>query len=104
MKVKNKLKNKLKSYDKEFKLSTVNLYLNSGRSVRQLSNELGIAQSTLSEWVKEYRLSGKEGFPGKGHVRPCDEELIKLRKELAIVKEERDILKKAVGIFSLSRK
>ena len=104
MKVKNKVKNKLKSYDKEFKLRAVKLYLRSGRRVRQLSSELGVAQSTLSEWVKEYKFSGKEGFPGKGHVRPCDEELVKLRKELAIVREERDILKKAVGIFSLQRK
>jgi transposase len=100
-----KSKNKLKSYDKEFKLSAVKLYLSSGRSARQLGIELGIAQSTLSEWVKEYKESGKEAFPGKGHVRPCDEELVKLRKELAIVREERDILKKAVGIFSsLARK
>jgi transposase len=99
-----KAKNKLKTYDKEFKLRAVKLYLSSGRSVSQLSRELGISQSTLSEWIKEYKLSGTEGFPGKGHVRSCDEELVKLRKELAIVREERDILKKAVGIFSLQRK
>jgi transposase len=97
-------RNKLKSYDKEFKLNAVKLHLSSGRSARQLSSELGVAQSTLCEWIKEYKLSGKEGFPGKGYVRPCDEELVKLRKELAIVREERDILKKAVGIFSLPRK
>lgn len=97
-------KNKLKSYDKEFKLSAVKLYLSGGRSVKQLSHELGVAQSTLCDWIKEYKLSGTEGFPGKGHVRSSDEELIKLRKELAIVREERDILKKVVGIFSLQKK
>lgn len=97
-------KNKLKSYDKEFKLNAVKLYSSSERSVKQLSHELGVASSTLSDWIKEYKLSGKEGFLGKGHVRACDEELVKLRKELAIVREERDILKKAVGIFSLQRK
>lgn len=99
-----KVKSKVKNYDKEFKLSAVKLYLNGERSTRQLSHELGIAQSTLSEWIKAYQESGKEAFPGKGHIKACDEELVKLRKELAIVKEERDILKKAVGILSLQRK
>lgn len=99
-----KEKNKLKSYDKEFKLRAVKLHLSSGRSARQLSSELGVAQSTLSDWLKEYKSSGKEGFPGKGHIKVCDEELFKLRKELAIVTEERDILKKAVGIFSLAKR
>jgi len=95
---------KIRSYDKEFKLSAVKLYLSGERSARQLSHELGVAQSTLSEWIKAYQASGKEGFLGKGHVKGSDEELIKLHKELAIVREERDILKKAVGIFSLQRK
>ncbi len=98
------LESKLKSYDKEFKLSAVKLYLDSGRSVRQLSSELGIAASTLSDWIKAYNASGKEGFAGKGHIKASDEEWVKLRKELAIVTEERDILKKALGIFSLPRK
>jgi transposase len=95
---------KKKSYDKEFKIRAVKLYLSSGRSARQLSRELGIAQSTLLDWLKAYETSGEEGFPGKGHIKASDEEIVKLRKELAIVREERDILKKAVGIFSLPRK
>jgi len=99
-----RVKNKVKSYDKEFKLSAVKLYLSGERSIGRLSHELGIAQSTLSEWIKAYQASGKAAFPGKGHVKESDEELIKLRKELAIVREERDILKKVVGIFSLPKK
>jgi len=47
---------------------------------------------------------GANAFPGKGHVKPSDAEVVNLRKELAIVREERDILKKALGIFSSQRK
>jgi transposase-like protein len=95
---------KKRAYDKEFKLNAVQLYLKSNRSYRELGKELGIPVETLSGWIKSYKADGKEAFPGKGHVKASDEELVKLRKELAIAREERDILKKAVGIFSLPRK
>ena len=93
-----------RAYDKEFKLNAVQLYLKDNRSYRELGKELGIPSDTLSGWVKSYKKEGKEAFPGKGHVKASDEELVKLRKELAIAREERDILKKALGIFSLQRK
>jgi transposase len=54
----------------------------------------------LATWVKGYKAEGKDAFPGKGNIKPSDAELVGLRKELAIVREERDILKKALGIFS----
>jgi transposase len=54
--------------------------------------------------VKGHKESGKAAFPVKGHLKASDEELLNLRKELAIAREERDILKKALGIFSLQRK
>lgn len=95
---------KLRTYDKEFKVNAAKLYLNSDRSYRILSQELGLPQSTLVAWVKSYQADGAESFPGKGHLKPADEEAVKLRKELARVSEERDILKKALGIFSSHRK
>jgi transposase-like protein len=94
----------LRSYDKEFKTNAAKLYLNSGRSYRDVSEELGIPGSTLAQWVISYQKSGVEAFPGKGYLKPEDAELARLRKELAIAKEERDILKKALGIFSLPKK
>ena len=91
-------------YDKEFKLNAVTLYRESGKSYPIISDELGIPTSTLVGWVKEHASSGRESFPGKGHIKQSDMELIQLRKELAIAREERDILKKALGIFSSLKK
>lgn len=93
-----------RKYDKEFKLNAVKLFLASSKSYPKLSQELGIPTGTLATWVKSYRADGQEAFPGKGCLKPADAEMANLRKELARAKEERDILKKALGIFSLQQK
>lgn len=97
-------KRNARSYDKEFKLNAIKLYLESGRGYRQIGDELGVPQATLAGWVGDYKKDGQNSFPGKGHQKAEDAELAKLRKELAIAREERDILKKALGIFSSIRK
>jgi transposase-like protein len=97
-------KRSIRSYDKEFKLNAVKLYLETGRSYKQIGDELGVPEGTLASWVGEYKKDGIDSFPGKGQVRPADEEITQLRKELGIAREERDILKKALGIFSSTRK
>lgn len=91
---------KNRSYDKEFKLNAVHLYKHSGKTGRQLADDLGIPKGTLYQWIKEYEKEGDQGFRGKGIIRSSNEELYKLRKELEDTKLERDILKKAVAIFS----
>jgi transposase len=95
---------KIRSYDKEFKLNAVKVYLKSGATYKKVSSDLGIPSATLAGWVEEHEKSGADAFPGKGHLKPSDAEVAALRKELAIVREERDILKKALGIFSSIRK
>lgn len=90
----------MKIYDKDFKINAVNLYKSSDRSLKTIAEELGLATSTLSQWVQEYKKEGGQSFPGKGRVKSAEEELRALRKELAHVRQERDILKKAVAIFS----
>lgn len=97
-------KRTLRTYDKEFKLNAISLYLSSGRSYKEISDELGIPSATLATWVDSHKREGVEAFPGKGHLKPSDAEMAQLRKELAIAREERDILKKALGIFSSTRK
>ena len=59
--------------------------------------------ATLAAWTKEFKEQGEKSFPGSGSLKPCNEELFRLRKELADVKQERDILKKAVAIFSKTK-
>lgn len=94
---------RLRVYDKEFKLNAIKLHLESGRSPAQISKELDIPYGTYFDWIKEYKQEG-EAFPGKGYDKSSNVEVMKLRKELAIAREERDILKKALGIFSSMRK
>lgn len=91
---------RVRTYDKEFKLNAVQLYLTSGKTYPEVSGELGIPTGTLVTWVRTHQAEGGNAFPGKGNIKPADLELVKLRKELNIVSEERDILKKALGIFS----
>lgn len=97
-------KRKIRAYDKEFKKSAVKLYKESGRSLSQVSEELGIPSPTLAGWIQPYSIDKEEAFPGKGNLKSSDAEVVQLRKALAIACEERDILKKALGIFSSMRK
>lgn len=76
------------------------LYKSSGRSLKTIAEELGLAMSTLSHWVQDYKKEGDHSFPGKVQIRSSEEELRALRKELMHVRQERDILKKALAIFS----
>lgn len=94
----------VRAYDREFKLNAVQLYHSSGRGYKKTSSELGIPISTLVHWVQDHKKNGQESFPGKGYLKPSEAEYAQLRKELAVTREERDILKKALGIFSAARK
>lgn len=90
-------------YDREFKKEAVRLVEENGRSISEVSEELGITGGLLHKWKKQLSDDPKSSFPGKGHLKAEEEELRKLRKELADIREERDILKKAVSIFSKTR-
>lgn len=88
-------------YDKEFKVNAVKVYLGNDKSMEALAKDLGVSRASLGNWVKEYKTVGEKSFPGSGHV--IDEELRALKRELHLVRQERDILKKAVAIFSEPR-
>ncbi len=87
-------------FDKDFKVNTVRLILNKTKKISELSRELGITATTLHMWKNQYLKDNETSFPGKGHQTPVEEELRKLRHENRVLQEERDILKKALGIFS----
>jgi len=91
---------KRRSYDSEFKREAVKLVLEGGRVASEVAKGLGISDNVIYRWIKQYREDPENAFPGKGKLKPEDEELRRLRRELADVKEERDILKKVVNIFS----
>jgi transposase len=75
----------------------------SGKSQSQLERELGLGASNISRWKRELAEEGEQAFPGKGQLAPDEERLRKLERENAILRQERDILKKVVEIFSRSR-
>lgn len=89
-----------RSFDKDFKVSAVKLVLESGRSVESIASDLGLSKNTLFNWKKKYLVDAKNAFPGKGHLKPEQEELRKKDREIATLKMERDILKKALGYFA----
>jgi len=75
----------------------------SNQNVEEVAKDLGIAVSNLHRWRREYRNASTQAFPGKGHQAEEDEEVRRLRQEVATLKQERDILKKALGIFSTTK-
>jgi transposase len=89
-----------KTYTPEFKREAVHLAQTSGKPIAQVARELGISDTSIHQWRKELAEHGQEAFPGSGHQTAQEEELRQLKRELEIVKQERDILKKAIGIFS----
>jgi transposase len=89
-----------RTYDKEFKLEAVRLVLEEGHSARSVEQRLGTGKSVVYGWVHEFTNDPERGFPGKGNLKAPDKELYELKRELERVKRERDILKKAVAIFS----
>lgn len=91
---------KRRSFDKEFKISAVKLVLESEKSVESIASDLGVSSNTLFNWKRKYLEDAKNAFPGKGKMKPEDEELRRVKKELLRVTMERDILKKALGYFA----
>lgn len=91
---------KRRRYDREFKVEAVRLSLEPGRSVAGVARDLGISENVLQVWRAKLKREGSSAFPGKGHQSGEQEELRRLRRQLAEVTEERDILKKALSVFS----
>ena len=86
-----------RQYDKQFKIEAVRLITQGGKRATEVARDLGIHVNLLYYWKKQL---SEHSFPGHGKLKPADEELRRLRRKLADVEEERDILKKALAIFS----
>jgi transposase len=91
---------KRRRYTREFKIETVRLITDSDQTVSEVARDLEIHPNTLYKWVHQYGENPKEAFPGKGKQDPEADELTRLRHENQRLKMERDILKKAMAIFS----
>ncbi len=89
-----------KSFDRDFKLEVVRLVTEEGRNVSNVSRSIGVHANTIHNWKKQFVDDPDGAFPGKGRLKPEEEELRRLRRENAGLKEDRAILKKALAIFS----
>lgn len=87
-----------KQYSNEFKREAVRLVIEKGLSIAQAARDLGLNENMLGRWKKEFEAQGVKAFPGQGH--PHDEELARLRRENDVLRQEREVLKKAISIFS----
>ena len=87
-----------RTYDRQFKIDAVRLLKESGKTATEIADNLGIKRDLLSRWRNEFADESKKAFTGKGN--PRDEEVARLKKEVADLRMERDILKKAMAIFS----
>ncbi len=91
-----------RTYTKEFKLEALELLEISGKSAAHIERDLGISKGLLLKWRERYQVKKENGA---ARLEPSDLEAVqaevrRLRRELTIAEQERDILKKAVSIFS----
>lgn len=93
-----------KTYPREFKLEAVKQLQSGEHSLAELSRRLSVSKQDLCAWRREVEEKQDDAFPGRGKQRGEVGELAKLRRELERVKEERDILKKAMVYFAKESK
>lgn len=97
-------KQERRKFDKEFKLDVVKLIVDGGQKATQVARDLDIDVSLIYKWKRDYLEDTEGAFPGKGRLKPEDQRIRDLEKRLRDVEMERDILKKAVAIFSKTPK
>ncbi len=89
-----------RKFGSEFKIEAVKLVTERGVSVAQAARDLDLAESVLRRWMRELAAAPMTAFPGNGQQRADLAEIAALKKEVAKLKAERDILKKAAAFFA----
>jgi transposase len=93
-----------RSFSREFKVEAVRMVSEAGRRLAEVARDLELDPKLIRRWrealKQEQEQEGTEAFPGKGHLQPEPEEVRRLQREIARLREEGEILKKALAIFS----
>jgi len=89
-----------RTFSSEFKREAVRLVKERGVAISQAARDLDLHENVLRKWVRELTADPQHAFPGQGQLKPEQAEIDQLRKEVAKLKMERDILKKAAAYFA----
>ena len=91
-------------FDKEFKYEAIRLMNEGKRSVREIAEDLDVHPNLLHQWRRRYHADMEHAFPWKGHMKAPEEEIRRLERENEDLREEKEILKKALAIFTKRRR
>lgn len=94
------MKKSRRKYDAEFKRQAVRMVTVDHQSCNAVEKSLGIGQGLVSRWLHETHRDPQNCFPGNGHTKPAPADIERLIKENELLRRERDILKKALAVFS----
>ena len=87
-------------YDRAFKEGAVRMVIENGQTIAGTARDLGITENMLTRWKKEYLEDQENAFPGQGRMKPEEAEIHQLKRRVADMEQEREILKKSLAIFS----
>ena len=96
--------NKRRKFSPEFKIEAVRLVTEGGQTIAATARELGINANQLGCWKQQLTENADEAFPGKGRMKPLEEEVRRLQRELKQTRQERDFLKRATAYFARESK
>ena len=89
-----------RKFSREFKLEAVKMVQGRGVALKQVARDLDLNENMLRRWVREFGEDPQDAFPGLGNMKPEQAEIARLQREVAKLKMERDILKKAAAYFA----
>ena len=89
-----------KTYTREFKLQALRMVTDQGLAVAEAARRLGVRENLIRNWKRAAQEQGPDAFPGHGNLPPAEDEFRRLRAEVARLRAERDLLKKAAAYFA----
>ena len=89
-----------RTYTREFKIEALQLLAKGGKSAAELERELGITNGMLLKWRQRYKMNGQQQTLEPSDLEAANAEIRRLKRDLEVTTQERDILKKAIAIFS----
>lgn len=97
---------KRKQYSKQFKLDALEMYEHGEKSMAQIERELGITNGMLAKWRDRLRQAGepRQAFPGNGNLPEAEARIRQLERENTQLRQEKEILKKVLGMYSRDAK